>query len=167
MRQLCKRLAIGLLTLASVAAVPMVFAEEAPAFAGAALSDEKLGDLRGGFLGEGFRIALDIQRLVSINGEAVSSFSLTIPDLGAIAARGAAGVEIQGSPVTLIQNGPGNSVNPGMLGGAGMLTLIQNSLDRQLIHGNTIINATVSGTGGFGLSETLSAVNLQTRAAAR
>ena len=48
-----------------------------------------------------------------------------------------------------------------------MLTVIQNSLDNQVLQGQTIINTTISGVGSMGMSETISALNVQTRNAAR
>ena len=126
-----------------------------------ALSAEQLDGMRGGFIGEdGLKIALGIERLVHINGELAGSTVLRIPDLSAISARG---IELEGSPRSLIQNGPGNALDPGVLAalGPGMLTLVQNSLNSQLIVGTTRIDITVSGTRSLRLSETLSGLNVQ------
>jgi hypothetical protein len=126
-----------------------------------ALSAEQLDGMRGGFIGEdGLKIALGIERLVHVNGELAGSTVLRIPDLSAISARG---IELEGSPRSLIQNGPGNVLDPGVLAalGPGMLTLVQNSLNSQLIVGTTRIDITVSGTRSLRLSETLSGLNVQ------
>ena len=135
-----------------------------------AINRESLDDLRGGFMTDGgLKISLGIERSVFINNELVATTFLNVPDLGALSARGATPAQLQGSPTTSIQNGPGNSLGQSVLRsfGPGMLTVIQNSLDNQLIQGRTVINTTISGVGSLGLTETISALNLQLRNAAR
>ena len=135
-----------------------------------AISMQKLDNLRGGFLTDGgLTIALGIERSVFINNELVTTTFLNIPDLAALSGRGTAPAQLQGSPTTLIQNGAGNNLGQSLLQsfGPGLLTVIQNSLDNQLIQGRTVINTTISGVGSLGLSETISALNVQTRGAAR
>ncbi len=135
-----------------------------------AISVDRLDDLRGGFSTEdGLKISLGIERSVFINNELVATTSLNVPDLASLSARGAAQAQLQGSSANVIQNGPGNRLGESVLQsfGPGMLTIIQNSLDNQLIRGETIINATISGAGSLGLSETISALNVQTRSAGR
>ena len=135
-----------------------------------AINMQRLDSLRGGFITDGgLKISMGIERSVFINNELVATTILNVPDLAALLARGAAPAQLQGSPATLVQNGPGNSVGQSVLQsfGPGMLTIIQNSLDNQLIQGRTIINTTISGVGSLGLSETISALNVQLRAAAR
>lgn len=135
-----------------------------------AIDVERLDDLRGGFMTDGgLKISLGIERSVFINNELVATTLLNVPDLATLSARGATQAQLQGSPTTLIQNGPGNRVGESVLQsfGPGMLTIIQNSLDNQLIQGRTVINTTISGAGSLGLSETISALNVQTRGAAR
>jgi hypothetical protein len=135
-----------------------------------AINMQQLDDLRGGFLTDGgLRISLGIERSVLINNELVASTFLNVPDLAALAGRGTAGAQLQGSPSTLVQNGAGNNLGQSVLQsfGPGLLTVIQNSLDNQLIQGRTIINTTISGVGSLGMSETISSLNVQSRAAAR
>jgi hypothetical protein len=104
---------------------------------------------------------------VYINNELVSTMMLRIPDIADIVARGASAVELQGSPVSVVQNGPGNTISQSVLDnlGPGMATIIQNSLDNQAIRGVTTINATVSGVSALGLTEALSSLNFQLRMA--
>lgn len=135
-----------------------------------AINMQRLDELRGGFITDGgLKISLGIERSVFINNELVATTFLNVPDLAALLARGAAPAQLQGSPTTLIQNGPGNSVPQSVLQsfGPGMLTIIQNSLDNQLIQGRTIINTTISGVGSLGLGGTISALNVQLRGATR
>jgi hypothetical protein len=135
-----------------------------------AINLQRLDNLRGGFLTDsGLKIALGIERSVFINNELVSTTFLNVPDLAALSGRGAAAAQLQGSPTTVIQNGGGNNLGQSVLQsfGPGLLTVIQNSLDNQLIQGRTVINTTISGVGSLGLSETISALNVQTRGAAR
>jgi len=158
--------ALFLLTVAPIAVADddLVFSPER------AINRETLDELRGGFVTDGgLKISLGIERSVFINNELVATTFLNVPDLAALSARGATSAQLQGSPATLIQNGPGNSLGQSVLQsfGAGMLTIIQNSLDNQLIQGRTIINTTISGVDSLGLSETISALNVQSRNAAR
>lgn len=135
-----------------------------------AINMQRLDSLRGGFITDGgLKISMGIERSVFINNELVATTILNVPDLAALVARGAAPAQLQGSPTTLVQNGPGNSVGQSVLQsfGPGMLTIIQNSLDNQLIQGRTLINTTISGVGSLGLSETISALNVQLRGATR
>ena len=135
-----------------------------------AINMQRLDELRGGFITDGgLKISLGIERSVFINNELVATTILNVPDLAALSARGAAPAQLQGSPTTLVQNGPGNSLGQSVLQSfnRGMLTVIQNSLDNQLIQGRTIINTTISGVGSLGLSETISALNVQLRGATR
>ena len=137
-----------------------------------AINMQRLDALRGGFITDGgLKISLGIERSVFINNVLVEGATtiLNVPDLAVLLARGAAPAQLQGSPTTLVQNGPGNSVGQSVLQsfGPGMLTIIQNSLDNQFIQGRTIINTTISGVGSLGLSETISALNVQLRGAAR
>jgi hypothetical protein len=154
----------------TVAALLIGTALTAPASAdgfpgGAALSDAQLDTLRGGFIGDdGMKITLGIERLVHVNGELVSSTMLRVPDLSALRARG---FELQGPAMSLVQNGPGNAIDPGVLQtlGPGMLTLVQNSLNGQVIRGTTRIDLTISGSSTLRISETLSGLRLQLHSA--
>jgi hypothetical protein len=141
-------------------------AAQADGFLGkAALATEQLDGLRGGFIGDdGLRIALGIERLVQVNGEMVSTTMLHVADLADLRGRG---LDVNGPLRTVIQNGPGNYVEPGLLGqlGPGMLTLVQNSLNNQVIVGTTKIDLTISGTRSLQLSDTLSGLNVQLHSA--
>ena len=91
----------------------------------------------------GFKISLGIERSVLINNELVTSTMLQIPDLGALTGRGAGAATLTGPQVSVVQNGPGNSVDPAVLqnvGPGGLLSIVQNSLNNQLIRGQTTIN---------------------------
>lgn len=105
-----------------------------------------LSRLRGGFsIGDastGFELSFAIKRVSYINGELVAQNALALPS----------GAAVQGSDpstsmpsVQLIQNGPGNTFS---LAGAGLppgaLTVIQNTLDNQVLKNATIIDATVT-----------------------
>jgi hypothetical protein len=136
-------------------------------FGNAALSAKALDEVRGGYLDEsGLKISIGIERSVLINHELVDTTILRIPDLAAVTGRGGA-VELQGSAASLIQNGARNSIEPAVLQdfGAGLLTVVQNSLDNQVIQGRTIMNVTISGAGSLGLSRTLSSLNFQLHSA--
>jgi hypothetical protein len=157
---------VGVMALALAAhSVATRAAEELLPFTSAALAAIELDELRGGFVSaEGLKISIGIERAVFINNELVSTMMLRIPDVADIVARGAAAAELQGSPVSVVQNGPNNSVSQTVLdnlGKSGVATIIQNSLDNQAIRGVTTINASVSGTAGLGLGEALNSLNFQ------
>ena len=136
-----------------------------------ALSDQELDTLRGGFFDvAGFKISLGIERSVLINNEVVTSTVLQIPDLGALIGRGPGAATLTGPRVSVVQNGPGNVFNPAVLqslGQGGVVTIVQNSLNDQLIRGQTTINAVISGAGSLGFRDTISSVNLQVRGSVR
>jgi len=130
----------------------------AAAFAGAAqalddpsdwvpVSSAVLEQMRGGFtLGEGLQVSLGIERLVSINGEMVSRTSFELADMSHLSAEQAELTREALSSVKLIQNGGDNIYQATMsaqtLGG----TVIQNTLNDQLIRSQTVINSTVNST---------------------
>ncbi|QYF92130.1 hypothetical protein KY495_15310 [Massilia sp. PAMC28688] len=115
------------------------------ASAGAAAQDwvpvgpERLDGLRGGFITPaGLQVSLGIERIVSINGDAVSH--VTLFALGTPGA-GLAG----GDAARLVQQG-GNNVFAGALDQAGA-TFVQNSLHNQTIRTDTLISANVNSAG--------------------
>lgn len=136
-----------------------------------AISAQELDDLRGGFLDAGgLKISLGIERAVLINNEVVTSTVLQIPDLGALTGRGAGAATLTGPQVSVVQNGPGNTVDPAVLqnlGPGGLLSIVQNSLNNQLVRGQTTINAMISGAGSLGFRDTISSLNVQVRGSAR
>jgi hypothetical protein len=134
----------------AAAAAPDVPADAAPsaAFAAAnAVDGATLDAARGGFLsGDGLMVNLGLERLVSINGNVVERTQLQLGDIGKLA-RGEASLATEAvGELRLIQNGDvrtvaGNAQN--LLGG----TIIQNSLNDQMIKNQTSINATVNTAG--------------------
>lgn len=103
---------------------------------------------RGGFtLGGGLEVSLGIERLVSINGNTVSRTTLQLGDMSRLSAEQARQTGEALSSVNLIQNGHDNIVvaalAPLPLGG----TVIQNSLNDQLIRSQTVIHSSVNSMG--------------------
>lgn len=126
----------------------------APALAQATPSDwipldaATLDSLRGGFTtASGLHVSLGIERLVSINGELVSSTSFHIADLGRIDAEQARQTSAALSEVKLIQNGRDNMMLTGFSGATLAGTVIQNALNDQHIASRTVINASVNSIG--------------------
>jgi hypothetical protein len=104
-----------------------------------------LDTMRGGMLTEhGLNVSVGIQREVFINGQLVSTTTLTLSDLTRLAGGGAAKVELGGDPSVLVQNGAGNVVLTPLADSPAIATVIQNTLDNQIIRGVTQINANVS-----------------------
>jgi hypothetical protein len=138
------------LLLLSMAGAAMAAPDAAPpaAFDAAnAVDGATLDAARGGFLGDdGLIVKLGLERLVSINGNLVEHTQLQLGDIGKLA-RGEASLSTEAvGELRLIQNGDlrtiaGNAQN--LLGG----TIIQNSLNDQMIKNQTSINATVNTAG--------------------
>jgi hypothetical protein len=112
-----------------------------------AVDQQTLDAARGGFLtGDGLMVNLGFERMVSINGNVVERSQLQLGDVGKLA-RGETSLSTEAiGQLRLIQNGDvrtvtGNAQN--LLGG----TVIQNSLNDQMIRNQTSINATVNTAG--------------------
>ncbi|MGB7755517.1 MAG: hypothetical protein WBL23_05595 [Salinisphaera sp.] len=101
------------------------------------VSDARLSALRGGFtlVSGGVRVdvAMGIQQMTYINGRLVVS---SVLDTNSIPTQ----------TLHLIQNGPGNALDPAglnLLPGT-MATVIQNTLDKQTIRNLNVLNVTVT-----------------------
>ena len=137
-----------LVSMAGVATAAEPDAHLAAAFdPSCAVDQETLDAARGGFLtGDGLMVNLGLERMVSINGNVVERSELQLGDVGKLA-RGEASLSSEAvGQLRLIQNGDvrtvtGNAQN--LLGG----TVIQNSLNDQMIRNQTSINATVNTAG--------------------
>lgn len=125
-------------------------ADDAPATlfdAANAVDGATLDQARGGFLTpDGLLVTLSLERLVSINGNIVERTDMQLGDIGKLA-RGEAQIAREAlGELRLIQNGEvrtmaGDASN--LLGG----TVIQNTLNDQMIRNQTSINATVNTAG--------------------
>ena len=123
-------------------------ATAAPVFDAAnAVDSATLDETRGGFLtASGLVVTLGLERLVTINGNVVERTEMQLGDIGKLArGEGAIARDALGE-LRLIQNGDvrtmaGNAAN--LLGG----TVIQNTLNDQMIRNQTSINATVNTAG--------------------
>lgn len=112
-----------------------------------AVDSATLDEARGGFLtANGLVVTLGLERMVSINGNVVERTEMQLGDLGKLAS-GEASISSEAlGQLRLIQNGDVRDItadNAGLLGG----TLIQNTLNDQLIKNQTSINATVNTAG--------------------
>jgi hypothetical protein len=121
-----------------------------------AASDRTLDRLRGGFdLGSGLLVSFGISRAVYINGQLVATTSFQSGDIAKITpAQVAVLSEQAASQVQLVQNGPGNTVEPGALT-VPLATFIQNTLNDQTLRTQTVIQASTNGLS------TLRSMNLQ------
>ena len=141
-------LSVLLLPLAGLAmAAPGAEAAPDPFDPANAVDSATLDEARGGFLTpNGLVVSLGLERMVSINGNVVERTEMQLGDIGKLAS-GEASISSEAlGQLRLIQNGDVSSVTPG---GAGLLggTLIQNTLNDQLIKNQTSINATVNTAG--------------------
>jgi len=114
----------------------------------AAVSDTNLEQMRGGFdTGSGLLVSFGIQRAVYINGNLVTTTSFNIPDVSKVTSTEAAMLGSTIGTTNVVQNGPGNTIQPGALSQAVAATVIQNSLNNQNIQNLTIIDTTTNSLG--------------------
>ena len=93
-----------------------------------------LAALRGGFATvEGLQLALGIEQLASINGQLVARTDLAL----------ATGQSVR-TGLTLVQQGSGNLMQPGLSADTTGALVLQNSLNDQRIDAQTIITASVN-----------------------
>ena len=127
---------------------PAADASPSPFSAANAVGSAVLDAARGGFLlADGLSVRLGIERMVTINGDVVERSELKLGDIGKLA-QGHARVSRETlGELRLIQNGVASAVrgdaDTSMLGA----TIIQNTLNEQLINNRTTINATVNTAG--------------------
>jgi len=113
-----------------------------------AVDSAALDAMRGGFMvGDDLLVTLGIDRLVRINGNVVDQRTLEFGEVGKLAGRSAyvSGDALQG--MRLIQNGESSQLASGLASSAIGGTLLQNSLNNQLISSQTTIRASVNHAG--------------------
>jgi hypothetical protein len=131
---------------AGMSAVPSLgLAQEEAIFNGEEqLSNPELDKHRGAYLGDsGLKVSLGIEREISVNGAVVMTQKMSVPDLLGLSAMGAP-AQLSGAALGVVQNGPGNTFIAPTTGGQNFGTVIQNTLDNQVLQGVTRINASVT-----------------------
>lgn len=109
------------------------------------VSNRTLSHMRGGFdVGGGLLVNFGITRAVYVNGALVTESMLNVADLSRLDAAQAARLHAQMSELKLVQNGPGNTA-PADLASLRHGLVIQNTLNNQSIHVQTILNASSNG----------------------
>ena len=112
-----------------------------------AVSDRKLGTLRGGFvLGGGLVASFAITRAVYINDQLVTQTTLNFGRVTDLTPAQSAELSRQLGSVSVVQNGPRNAVDSSQ-GGAAAGLIIQNSLNNQQIRQQTVIDASSNSMG--------------------
>lgn len=113
-----------------------------------AASDRTLDKLRGGFdLGGGLVVSFGISRAVFLNGQLISSTSFDLGDITRLTGPQAAALGQQiVRQAQVVQNGPGNTVEPAAAT-VPLATYIQNTLNDQTLRNQTVIQASSSGLG--------------------
>lgn len=137
-----------LLASAALATRALAGAQNDPFSAANAVEPATLDGLRGGFTTDnGLTVTLGLERIVTINGNVAEHSQLDFGDLGRLTSGQATLSPDAMGQLRLIQNGAGSDfsvqMGPNTLGG----TVIQNSLNDQLIRNQTIINASVNARG--------------------
>jgi hypothetical protein len=131
------------LALAAYAA-PAAAASE-PAADWTPVNEGQLERMRGGFTTPGgLQVSLGIERLVSINGELVARTHFDISDLNHLNEEQLRQTRDGLSSVKLIQSGGDNIYQAGASTRAAAGTVIQNTLNDQLIRSQTVISSTVN-----------------------
>lgn len=152
----------SLILVAALSAAGVVCAESETAWSpDASIQMDVLDAMRGGMLTEhGLAVNLGIQRDVYVNGELVTTTTLTLSDLSRLLGGAAPQAAIAGDAGTLVQTGLGNThVTP--LDSSSLATVIQNTLDNQVIRTVTQINANVSNVELLrGMSVTANAADM-------
>lgn len=110
-----------------------------------AVDDATLEQARGGFdMPGGLNLSLGIERLVSINGEVVASTSFMIADVARLTVAEASQARAALTAMNVVQNGTGNLFAAGALEQTMAGTVIQNSLNDQVLRSQTIVNTSVN-----------------------
>lgn len=165
------RLALVLLlalAAATAGAQPGNKAPAAPRATWMTVGDATLESMRGGFdLGGGLMVSFGISRAITVNGVLLAATTFNIPDVARITAVQAAALERQMNSTNLVQVGPNNSVVAassvaGAAAGAAAAptslpaaaTVVQNTLDNQLIQTRTLIDTT---TNAMSLAKSINA----------
>lgn len=146
-------IALAVNGMAVAAAAAPVNAPVAAAVNAAGFSDDNavapasLDAYRGGFTDpNGLAVSLGIDRIVTVNGNVAATSSMNFGDLGSLASGKTQLSTDAANQLNLIQNG-GGSFNVQLGSGAVGGTVIQNSLNNQIINNATIINASVDTRG--------------------
>lgn len=111
------------------------------------VADSDLDQMRGGFEtssgGLPLSFTFGIERQTYLNGQLVSTTTIAIPTFPSANTQGVAAAVF--SPI-VIQNGPGNEFSLQGISNlpTSAMTVIQNSLDNQVIGNTTVINASIT-----------------------
>lgn len=140
---------IGLLLAgAALAAQVSAGAQDDPFSTANAVESSTLDGYRGGFTTDsGLTVTLGLERIVTINGNVAEQTQVNFGDLGRLASGQATLSPDALGQLRLIQNGAGSDFAVQMGSNALGGTVIQNTLNDQLIRSQTIINATVNAGG--------------------
>jgi len=112
-----------------------------------AVDSAALDAVRGGFgYGDNLLVTLGIDRLVQVNGNVVEHSSVQFGDVGKLAS-GQAQLAGDAPGTRLIQNGQPAQMTTALAAGALGGTIIQNSLNDQMINNQTTIRASVNTAG--------------------
>ena len=145
MRRTRELLHVGLWLAMAGYGMPAAAGEEIPAADWEPVDAEQLDQVRGGFTtGSGLEMSLGIERLVLVNGAIVAHTNIELSDLNNVSAEQARLTSEALSSVKLIQNGGDNIYHAGASDHVLGATVIQNSLNDQLIASQTVISCTLN-----------------------
>ena len=111
-----------------------------------AVSNQTLDQLRGGFdMAPGLTVSFGVSRAVLVNGQLLTTTSFQVDDLAKFtsAQNRLAGGQ-PGLTPQVLQNGPGNTIAAGAMG-IPLGIYVQNTLNQQTIHSETVIQTASSG----------------------
>jgi hypothetical protein len=157
--------ALSCVALAHAQSAPSspITAHAVPGF-GFPVPNARLDTVRGGFdLGNGIEASFGIVRAVYVDGDLVSYTSVNIPDISHITTQQATALASALSTVN-VQIGPNNSFTPSSMGQTAGATVIQNTLNNQIISSLTTLNVgvnTLNAFRGAGLQQALQNASVQ------
>jgi hypothetical protein len=121
--------------------------DESALIEAAAVPEAALDGLRGGFeIPANLHASLQLERLVTANGEQIAHLSADIADIGHMTVTDAEALA-HAAGTLVIQGGPDNAFNLMELGPAA--TVIQNTLNDQQLVSVTTLNVQVNSLGAF------------------
>ena len=132
---------------AAMCASTSAWCDDSELVAAAAVPESALEELRGGFdIPENLHVSLQLQRVVTANGEQIAQLAADIPDIGRTTAAQAETLA-NAAGTLVIQGGPNNAFDLMQLGPAA--TVIQNTLNDQHLVSVTTLSVGVNSLSAF------------------
>jgi hypothetical protein len=113
---------------------------------GAPVAEQALDGLRGGFESGGLRLSFGVERATYVNGQLVARDGFALPDLRQVTPEQARHAAAVLGSTQWLRDGQALRITDGALAGSGA-TLIQNTLDQQVLQQLTTLQLRTSALG--------------------